>query len=163
MEVKDPFAFDKCCFNEATLMHSQIADYYEAVRPFMDSITEDIFQAEMYGKETESLYNKGNDFHYLMVMLLMISDERKNDVNWDALYGTGCGIDKGSQYYIDKYNIDCIQKHFYCSGNGNDISKALNIFSMNPDFVDQDGIGFMYIDYAIDKNCASGFKPFQVK
>lgn len=163
MEIKDPFVFDKCCFNEATVMHGQIADYYNAVRPFLNSILDNIFQQEAFGRDAEPLYNIGNDFHYLMVYLLLISLERENDSQWDLLFGNGCGVDKGSKFYTDKYNIDCIQKYFYCSGNSYDISAALNVFSLNPDFVDQDGIGYMHIDYSLRSDCQTGLKPFQVK
>lgn len=162
-EVTDPFKFNKCCLNEATTELSLTTDYYNLVRPFMNSILEEIYRRELYGKDTEQLYNAGNDFHYLYVLLMMIHEERKSDAEFDALYNSGCGQDKGVKFYLEKYNMDCIQKHFYCIGSGYDIGDALSLFGMNPDFVEQDGIGFMYIDYNVSDKCEFSLKPFQVK
>jgi hypothetical protein len=163
VEVTDPFKFGKCCLNEATTLQGIIADYYKAVKPFLNSILSEIFKNEMYGKEVEALYNIGNDFHYLLTYLLMIANEQNNDAQWDLAFGTGCGKDMGMTYYTEKYNLNCIQKHFFCTAGGFDIGSALTIFGLNPDFVDQDGIGHMYIDFTLKSTCGESLKPFQVK
>ncbi len=70
----------------------------------------------------------------------MIYLEMNND-----LLSSECGIDKGTDYYIDKYAIGCIRKHFYC--NGYDVSGALEIYSLEPSMTELDGIAYMHIDF----------------
>jgi len=163
MTLADPFHFEACCFNKATNTQTLIARYYESIEKYMNDLLYSIYQAELFGKPTEQLYNIGNDFHYLLTILLIINEESKNDAEWQYTYGNGCYVDNGIDYYIEKYNINCIAKHFSCIGTGYDISGALEVFGMNPNDKNQDGIGYMHISFSENSKCNESRKAFIVR
>jgi hypothetical protein len=160
MSVKDPFSIDRCCQESPTALQNLSADYYTAIGTYVDNIMTELYQAEMYGKDTEIYYDMLNDFHYLYTLLILIYQEMQNDAIWEFNYGTGCNQSQTVDYYLEKYNINCIQKHFFCYGY--DIADALNVFGLNPDMQEQDGIGFMYIEFDSPVACETNKKPFRV-
>lgn len=152
-----------CCKTENSILEEMIYEYYEAVFPCMETLLTELYAAEVFGKQdlTERIYNQINNFHYLMFLLSLIHLEMMEDAKRDLYLGTGCGIPEEIDYYVEKYNLDCIQRRFMCTDCDSGINDALEIFGLNPDFVDYDGIGFMYIDDQ-NANCAENFNTFRI-
>jgi hypothetical protein len=161
--ILQPFHNTDFHFVNAETEHYLAKDYYSAMKENLQKILSNIYSAELFGKETETLYNMVNDFHYLFGLLMIIYIERVNDARVNLLIDDGCGVDQGTQYYIDKYNLDCIQKHFSCMGQGYDIQEALDVFGLNPDLQGLDGIGYMMIGGSSNPLCETGKRIFKVR
>lgn len=159
--ITDPFKVEQCCITATNAIQNMTSDYYSMVGPWIDDILTQVEQAETFGYPTENLYNIINEFHYLYSLLLIIYLEINQDAEWDYIYGTGCGNHQGIDYYADKYNIECLQKHFRCTGAGYDITNILDVFGMNPKAV-EDGIGYMSIKYSSSVACGGTVNEFIV-
>lgn len=158
----DPFSTGRCCLTQASELQQLTADYYEAVNGCISNLMTKIYQAEVYGRDTEELYNQLNNFHYLYSLLIMIYLERQEDIAYNQYLGDGCAVDNGAEYYVDKYHIECIVKKFMCTGNGCDIGPVLDVFGLNPKRLsNNDGIGFMYIQYG-QQDCDEQKNIFRV-
>ena len=158
----NPFELDSCCKHTSTEVESLIAGYYDIHKDNIDRILNEVYRAELFGKNTEQLYNIGNDMHYFLIYLVMIKLEMLNDEEYDLWLGTGCGFDKGIDFYTEKYNLDCIRKHFFCNGMRINQSDALDLFGLN-DNEEEDGIGFMHIDWSNKPQCEDKKKAFIVR
>ena len=156
--IADAFSPNWCCQINPTSLQELSTKYYGAIGRFVEELMEEIYQAEMYGKPVEHLYNKLNNFNYLFGYLLIIVDEINNDAINDAYWGTGCGQNKGMQYYEKKYHLSCIAKKFFCLGF--DITSLLTLFGLNPNNTNLNGIGFMSIAYHGNPNCKNNINPF---
>jgi hypothetical protein len=161
IDILNPFhnpEFHKIDNTEIEIMFSE---YYSKVKVNTNKLLSEIYSSEMFGKDTEHLYNILNDFNYLLGLMIIIKLERENDSRLSVLNG-GCGNDLGNAYYADKYDIDCIQKHFSCIGTGYDIQPILDMFSVNPDVEEKTGISYMSIDYN-DSNCLTSNNVFIIR
>jgi hypothetical protein len=132
-----------CCESYSTELQQLIALYYYEASTFMFAINDSIYAAEIFGKPTEQLYNRQNDFHYLLALLVMIYYERQDHVLWED-----DGTDYGIEYYYVEHNLECIRNNFLCKGY--DIIGLLRIFDLDPDAPDLplDGINYMHITQA---------------
>lgn len=161
IDILNPFhnpEFHKVDNSELEILFAQ---YYNKVKDNTTKLLSEIYSAELFGKDTEPMYNILNDFNYLLGLLIIIKLERENDSRLSVLNG-GCGNDLGNAYYADKYDIDCIQKHFSCIGTGYDIQPLLDMFLVNPDVEEKSGIGNMAIDYN-DSNCMNSNNTFKIQ
>jgi hypothetical protein len=157
-----PFDCDDCCLTTPSSLHIMITEYYKAMRPYLNRLMEELFVSEMYGKDSYCIYTRGNRVHYLLSLLVIIDAERKNDALWNSFYGDGRYVDKGAEYYIEKYDIEKIKEDF-SMGEGEDISEALEAFKLDPDSLIPDGIGYMAIEYPIIFEDKLETKPFIVR
>lgn len=157
----DAFAKTDCCLTIPSGIQQLTTEYYKEIAPFIDGLMASIYQAEMYGKDTEELYNQVNNFHYLFCLLMLIYKEMYDDSQWNKYFGDGCEIDKGIEFYNEKYHLDCVKKKFFCTGTGYDISDAMDIFNLNPDAIGTDGIGYMSIQYT-QSGCQDNINTFRI-
>jgi hypothetical protein len=98
-----------------------IADYYTLVDDMLEKNDNTVYVKEIYGDNTvNDDYNRTNDFTYLLVLLIIIYYDMKNNENNGKIYT--------SSYYWNAYDIECIRKYFYC--NGYSISPLLSLFSL---------------------------------
>lgn len=158
----DPF--QKCweCNQTSPLPKQQLAaDFNTAVREYVDTLNTTIYEKELFGHDAEEQYDILNSISYLLTLLLMIYDEQEEDAKYDFYDGTGCGNDQGADYYVEKYNIACLKKYFFC--HDIDISEALDVFGLDPDNLEQNGIGFMYIEINNGAGCDIQRPPFEVQ
>ena len=118
------YNLDTCCGTEASALNKLIAQYYMVASPMMFKNNDNIFAAEIFGKEVEKLYNAQNDLNYLLCLFVMIYNERLNDEQW-----SNNGEDKGTQYYYDEHNLKCIRQSFMCKGY--DILPLLKVFGLD--------------------------------
>lgn len=158
----DPFSNNKCCINTVGQFAQRTADYYTLVKTPMMVLLNNAYQAQLYGKDSNEIFNHINDFHYLLVLLTIIADEMQQDSDRSEFINGGCPEDYGIDYYVEKYNIDCIVKHFMCSGIGFDIKNVLDLFGLNINNSEEDGIGYMYIQYNRSGRCSETRNIFRV-
>ena len=133
-----------CCNLYSTNLQQLISDYYYQASPMIFGISDEIYAAEIYGnRSTEQLYNKGQDFNYLLMLLVMIYFERQDDILF-----SDDGEDAGIDYYYEAHNLACIRRNFLCKGY--DIIGLLRIFNLDPDIpaLPLDGINYMHITQA---------------
>ena len=155
----DPFGKVRCCKTFASMYEEATADFYLSLGSDVDSLLSELYSNEMFGKDTEDMYNRMNDIHYLFFLMTLAHFERKQDADKQLYLSdvSGCDQDLGQEFYIDKYNIECVQKHFLCSGMN--IDAALEAFTMNPNLLEGvGGIGSMSIGNG-NTNC-EGILPY---
>ena len=116
---------DDCCGLYSSPLNQLIAQYYYVASPMMFGNNDNIYAAEIFGKDTELLYNNQNDFNYLLCLLVMIYNERQDDIAW-----SDNGEDEGIDYYYEEHNLECIRRTFMCKGY--DILPLLKVFDMDP-------------------------------
>jgi hypothetical protein len=123
-----------------------IAEYYDMAFQCLDPLLTQAISKELYGiTDVQQVYNKINDFHFLLGLLMIIVD----DIRLSAR-GNPCGIPDYATI-LERYNLQCIMNHFKCFGcRINLISRIFSLFnvSVNIDDLigDNDGIGAMYIE-----------------
>ena len=130
-----------CCGLYTEDLQQLIAEYYFQASPMIFGISDEIYAAEIYGnRNLEQLYNKGQDFNYLLMLLVIIYLERQDDILF-----SDDGEDQGIEYYYEAHNLACIRSTFICKGY--DIINLLRVFDMDPDKPDLplDGINYMHI------------------
>lgn len=103
----------------------------------------------VFGGKSDVVYSLINDMHFLLVLLLIIDDEMRNHLEQGNL---APWYDK--EYYIEKYDLDCIRTYFMCKGI--DIQPMLAIIGLNSKEYPK-GIGFMYIEGNPDDENAETF------
>jgi len=132
-----------CCGLYTNELQQLIAEYYYQANTMIFGINNDIYAAEIFGKPTEQLYNKLNDFNYLIMLLVIIYFKRQDDISWSS-----DNEDEGIDYYYEEYNLECIRRNFLCKGY--DIINLLRVFNLDPDApnLPLDGIGYMHITQA---------------
>lgn len=157
----DAFARGTCCLVSPSVMQTMTADYYKEISGFMDGLLQEVYQNEIYGKPTEEIYNQINNFHYLYALMVMIWYEMWEDAQKQKYFGTGCETDQGVAFYVEKYNLACVKKKFFCTGRGYDVSSAMDVFGLNPDYQNQDGINYMHIQYS-SSSCPENRNVFRV-
>ena len=114
-------------------------DYWDKSSVYIDAIWNDIYAAEIYGKNTEEYYNLLGNFVYFLALMKKIYYD---NVNYYAIHG----VTQDAVYYNSIYNFDCIRKTFRC--NGCEILPMLAVFDMdyvNTTTGNKDGIGYMAI------------------
>lgn len=112
-----------CCGTDVTPGQEIIAQYYEEASPWIFNLMDQAFAAAIYGKDPQVYYNRTNDFHYLLALMLII---RKRRLEYVALNG----VDQTVDYWYETYNLACITRTFMCKGY--DIAPLLDIFGLNP-------------------------------
>lgn len=157
------FENTNCCGYNSGVLATQVSDYYATVKEKLGVYIDKAYQAERFGGDANVIYNRINDFHYLLLLLIIISDEMKQDSDISSFINDGCPNNLGIDYYVEKYNLSCIQKHFFCSGLGFDISSLMNIFGLNINNQEQDGIGYMHIEYNRTDLCQGNINIFRVR
>ena len=158
--MNDPFEKKNKSIN-LSFIEELIADFYGLVSYNLQKQLDRAYKAELFNNSSEEHFDIGNDYHYLLSLIISIYMEMYNDAKWNERYGIGCKDDKGTAYYYDKYNIDCIKKHFLCMDNF-DIKDVLGLIGLDDKNDTKDGIGYMSIDYSYESQCDSDVKPFQV-
>jgi hypothetical protein len=101
------------------------------------------FNDEVFGNDSQKDYDRINNFHYFFILLLIIADERSQDLAAGTVY------DK--EHYIEKYNLACIIKALKCNNSCSQkyIDQVLDLFDVNPipfSTLPKDGIGYMGIN-----------------
>ena len=132
-----------CCGLYSTELQQLVAEYYLKASPMMFGLNDAIYAAEIFGKPTQQLYYRQNDFNYLLALMIMIYLERQDHVLWED-----DGTDYGIEYYYVEHNLECIRNNFLCKGY--DIINLLRVFNLDPDAPELplDGINYMHITQA---------------
>ena len=121
---------NNCCGTYTSVLQQMIASYYAQASNFMFDINDEIYSKEVFGKDTEQIYNRQNDFHYLLILLVIIYNEQQDDIAW--------GISHNIDYYYNEHNLGCIRRNFLCKGY--DIISLLRVFNMDPNMTVQQGL-----------------------
>jgi len=114
-----------------------VSVYYKIVAPLYTRLGQDAINASVFGGDSNIAYNKINDLHYLLALLIIINEEMIQDLN--------NGLDRpwyDKTYYIEKYDLECIRKAFWC--HKIEIAPMLAIIGLNTQEAPS-GIGYMYI------------------
>ena len=123
-----------------------IAEYYNIAFECLDPLLTQAISKEIYGlTDVQQVYNKINDFHFLLGLLVIIVD----DIRLSAR-ANPCGIPDYAVIF-ERYNLQCIMDHFKCFGcRINLISRIFALFDVSVNIDDlignNDGIGAMYIE-----------------
>lgn len=150
----------KCCQKEPSTLQALTRDFYKSIQVYLEDLLQESYEYSVFGKCAQSIYDKINDFHYLYMLMIVIYQEQQEDKDINYYINEECNVDNGAKYYIDKYNLACIKKHFMC--NKFNVSQALQIFGLDPDMLNRDGIGNMYIRFN-ETECDLQREIFKVK
>jgi hypothetical protein len=149
-----------CCDTSITLtdLQQNSVDYYDCIWGNMNALMHEWYSAETFGMpdKAENAINSINDYHYLYIYLVIIYYQRK----WDAEANPPCYTDKGLDYYLTEYNIECIKKYFLCKNV--DIKSLLQAFDMYSE-LGPDGINFMAIEDTYPDTCSTNNELFIVE
>lgn len=122
--------------NDISRQQFLLAKFSQIVSSFTRDQFESAISDEYFGNKPN--YDSMNDFNYLFVLLLIID----NEMNFDLSTGnTAPWYDK--IYYIEKYRLEDVRKHFKCMGY--DITPLLSLIELN-DAQPPSGIDHMYIE-----------------
>ena len=131
-----------CCDkSNISLTEYLISSYYEDAEICMNNILTKAYGYELFGKDSELLFNKYNNFHYLLILMLYIFFERVNELKL---------LEKGiisevttTAEWEEMYDFECYRKTFSCDGCN--VMPLFTVFGLN--WIDnaEDGIGYMYI------------------
>lgn len=149
-----------CCDTSLTVTELQQStiDYYDCVNSNISSLMNEWYSAEVFGMsdKAELSINNINDYHYLYLYLVMIYYQRK----WDSEANPPCYTDKGLEYYLITYNIDCIKKYFLCKNvDIKSLLQAFNLYTTGS----PDGINFMAIEDTYPDSCTINDQLFIVE
>ena len=102
----DPFGKVRCCKTFASMYEEATADFYLSLGSDVDSLLSELYSNEMFGKDTEDMYNRMNDIHYLFFLMTLAHFERKQDAD-KQLY-----LSDGSSSAIRTYLLTTIKVSF---------------------------------------------------
>lgn len=159
MSITLAFDSDSCCRSIASAWEYNLATSYDGMADVINSLLLQAYGGEVFGniEQSQYVYDRLNDLHYLNGLLLIIYSIRQQDINRDIYIDEIEGEDEGNAYYIEEYNLECIKKHFQCYGiNTNPVFSAWGYdFTIPRD--DDGGVGSTYITGPIGYD-GRGFK-----
>jgi hypothetical protein len=100
--------------DQPTVLNSKIVDYYKAIQDKMDSYSSDAINGSVFGQDVQGVYNKGNDFHYLLTLLVIIYYDEEMYYNSNGIYRTQeekyeeYGLDQKRLYFNKYHQFDIV-------------------------------------------------------
>ena len=90
---------------QPTTLNNKIVEYYKEIEPKLTEYTTDALNASVFGQDNQPTFNKGNDFHYLCLLLTIIYYDEQTYYNTNGVYRT-------QEEKYDEYNLEVKRLYF---------------------------------------------------